>query len=465
MGKLPWTKFQDFYLRLGFLKVLVAALSPQRRSALNEVVYRKLRSPLFQSAYHYHRPLFDRTVSQVNWYGKEHNEGKYEKPSVAECLLVVADCPSLLFAVTEPTAYKILDWGHNIGLVGRGNQITERGLLLRTLLPSTEAEQFLSGDVTTWNPFVLSMQERLFFLFHLGEIDAVTTNIIEELSRRDSDGPIESPDAAKVTCRSLFKMLNGSRDEVQFRDFAAYRIARDLACVIAGELDLADLLKDCGGARRRLPKPPKRIVKRVGARSPTSLNRKTTKNADHQTVPRFEQLVDLGFVTKPREEHSEKPLSLDYRRRWRYCRTGACQAWAKSLSRREPSSGHFQWDGFAHAAADALGLAHDNFTVPTDLELGRYIWRAYQQVRRPIGMTPFDSVALLAMINSVSEGMPIEMTRFHKLVLRIKQHSELPEHAFFASGNDLDHMFVLLKPGFLEALEHSIAESSRKEPI
>ena len=38
MARLPWTKFQDFYLRLGFLKVLVAILDPNRRSAGNEVL-------------------------------------------------------------------------------------------------------------------------------------------------------------------------------------------------------------------------------------------------------------------------------------------------------------------------------------------------------------------------------------------------------------------------------------------
>jgi hypothetical protein len=39
--------------------------------------------------------------------------------------------------------------------------------------------------------------------------------------------------------------------------------------------------------------------------------------------------------------------------------------------------------------------------------------------------------------------------------LRIKQQELIPNHAFFASGNEIDKMFVLLKPGFLQALEAS----------
>ena len=53
MRRLPWTKFQDFYLRLGFLKVLVAVLSPQRRSEMNDSIIRKLASPTFDPAWKY----------------------------------------------------------------------------------------------------------------------------------------------------------------------------------------------------------------------------------------------------------------------------------------------------------------------------------------------------------------------------------------------------------------------------
>jgi hypothetical protein len=54
------------------------------------------------------------------------------------------------------------------------------------------------------------------------------------------------------------------------------------------------------------------------------------------------------------------------------------------------------------------------------------------------------------MIRAVAEGVPVEMAQFHRMMLAIKQGSLLPEHAFFASGNDLERMFVLLKPGFEE---------------
>jgi len=67
-----------------------------------------------------------------------------------------------------------------------------------------------------------------------------------------------------------------------------------------------------------------------------------------------------------------------------------------------------------------------------------------------MGHTPFDSVALHAMIAAAADGVVAEMADFHALMLAIKKRSALPEHAFFASGNDLDKMFIQLKAGFPE---------------
>ena len=50
MKQVAWTKFQDFYLRPGFLNALAAVLSLERRSVPNEAIIHRLRSPLFDAA-------------------------------------------------------------------------------------------------------------------------------------------------------------------------------------------------------------------------------------------------------------------------------------------------------------------------------------------------------------------------------------------------------------------------------
>ena len=459
MRRLSWTKFQDFYLRLGFLSALVAVLSPQRRSAPNDAIVRKLQTPLFDSASRY-PTLLAQVADQITWYPRRTSSGKsIEHPEVAETLLVAGGHESVLYGITHDTAYKTLDWAHDVELVGRGNQITERGLLLRHLLPSDAFDRFFAGDPLAWNPFILSPKERLYFLFHLVEIDRVTIELIDELAVVESGHVVESGEAARMTCKALFRVLDSEKDAIEPRQIPTYRTARELASTIAEELGLQELLGPDGPMRRRLPKPIRPAARRsafVGGSRPTK-PRHTTKNADHQTIPRVEQLVDLGFLVKP-SDGPDDAARLAGRRRWRYIPTDACRRWAEARRHVTRGSLPFQWDGFAATALAAFDDRQMDARRRVDARAAaKYVWSAYETVRRPVGHTPFDSVALFAMLSAVADGVLLEMADCHRLMVAIKAKSALPDHAFFASGNDLDKMFVQLRPGFVEQLDGVIA--------
>jgi hypothetical protein len=84
-----------------------------------------------------------------------------------------------------------------------------------------------------------------------------------------------------------------------------------------------------------------------------------------------------------------------------------------------------------------------------DAELtARYLWRAYERVKRPVGPNPLDTIALFAMLEAIDDGHAIEVADFHHLLLTIKQRAVLTEHVFFSSGNAVDQMFIQLRPGF-----------------
>lgn len=457
MARLPWTKFQDFYLRLGFLKVLVATLSPQRRSATNDQVVRRLESPLFD-ALPSHPELLGRVEKRITGYPRRTAAGKtIEYPEATEALLIDGDVASLLYGITRETAYKILDWAKDVEFVGRGNQITERALLLRHLMPESAMASFLAGDMSSWNPFVLTTAERLLFLYHLVEIDRVTVELIDDLARLEPGTLLESSGAAKLTCRALFRVLDEVRDKVEPRDLPAYKVARELACTIASEVGLPEYADGCSGvSNRRTPKPPKVGGKGGGllAGRGAAGVRRTTKNADHQTIPRFEQLVDLGFLSKRVHKQGDgESQDLAERKRWRYVPTEACRRWS-AATRARAGNRDFRWNGFADAAARAYAMVAAGPSTGGDKRLAAsYLWRAYQGVGRSMGATPVDSVALFATILAVSDGHALEMRVFHSMLLEIKQKSLITDHAHFSAGNDMDSMFVLLKPGFLEQLE------------
>jgi len=466
MSRIPWTKFQDFYLRLGFLKVLVAALSPQRRSATNDEILRRLESPLFDPA-RTHSKFWLRIGSRMSWYEDEPDDwtGKKKKhPTTAEALLVDGDCSSFLFAITDKTTYKIIDWARDVEFIGRANQITERGLLLRYLIPENVIDRFLGGNVEAWNPFLLSPSERIFFLFHLIEIDDVMLELIEALGKLEDGRILEAREAAQLTCAALITVLTKARSAVQPRDILAFRTACELAGTIAEELDMTDQAGELvGGPRRRTPKPLKPVARRSLSVSGQRLQpRRTTKNADHQTIPRFEQLVDLGFLEKPIDETGGEQAAFAGRRRWRYLPSATCRRWVAARAASEMQEGRFKWEAFATTFLKTFTQEAGRSTAAPST-VARYLWQAYERIRRPAGPNPLDSIALYAMIEALTNGVAIEMADFHRLMLRIKQRSALPDHAFFASGNDLDQMFIQLKPGFVQEVEKNEAILSTVE--
>lgn len=462
MSRIPWTKFQDFYLRLGYLKVLVAVLNPERRSVVRDAIVRRLQSPLFDSASE-HPALWERVRGRFTWYPRTTKAGRtIQTPAVDEAMLIDGEVESVLYGVTKETAYKILDWGQNVDFVGRGNQITEQALILRQLLPAASAERFVGGDVEAWNPFVLSVQEKAFFLYHLANIDLVTLSIIDQLSTVDAGTVIETGDASRITCRGLFAVLKRARSGVAARDIPAFRTAHELACTIANELNLDDFRDECdANIVRRAPKPVKPSARRSAfsrAESGPAV-RKTRKNADHQTIPRFEQLVDLGFLIKvPSTLGLADEKTLSARRRWRYVPTTACGRWMKARACAPSDADGFKWNGFAAAATAALHPEYVSHGTKAGMrEICEYLWRAYECVHRPTGHTPFDSVALLATILAVSDGVVIEMVHCHSAVIRLKEHKAFSNQIFFAGGNDLDKMFVQIKAGFLATVEAATA--------
>lgn len=429
MAGVPWTKFQDFYLRYGFLKVVVAALDPDRRSIGSPVLLRRVAQPLL--------PARRRPSPLAHSRTRGPSEAEVKGSPIVEQLLRAGDCPSWLYAITEPTSYKMVDWARDAGFLGRGNQIAERGLLLRRYQDDEAAEAFLAGDVNAWNPFVITEPERWFLLYHLLEIDPVTAVMIDAIAATEEDQVLETIDAAGLFCRAFVAVLARAEPTIQLRDIPEFRTARALAATIAEELDLLEQLRDAApwlidgrAFHGRGPRP----------RGPASGTRKTHKNADHQTIPRFEQLVDLGLLAKPGAEDEKTRETA--RKRWRYQATPLCRAWE-----------HFG-GALVRARAGRGGPRASQASSPADAvrTAARHLGRAFESVGRPVGMTPFDSVGLRAMLDAALQGEVVEMGFANRMLLAIKRAGVAAGTVFFASGNGVDQMFVQLRSGFVEGV-------------
>lgn len=444
MSGVPWTKFQDFYLRYGFLKVAVAALDSDRRSIGSPVLLRRLAQPLL--------PARRRAAPMAHLRSREGGEKETKGSPVVEQLLRAGNCPSWLYAITEPTSYKIVDWARDAGFLGRGNQIAERGLLLRRYQDEAATEAFLAGDVAAWNPFVITEPERWFLFYHLLEIDPVTEVMIDAIASTAPGQVLETIDAARLFCRAFVGVLTKAEPSIQLRDIPEYRTARALASTIAEELDLRDELRvaaswltESAVLHARGPRP----------RASASAARKSHKNADHQTIPRFEQLVDLGMLSKPGAgDESTKEIA---RKRWRYEATPLCRAWA--AARRDAPVDSFAWEHFGAALvrardADGASSSSPRTSSPTGAvhSTARHLALAFEKVGRQVGMTPFDSLGLRAMLDAALQGEVVEMGFANRMLLAIKRSGVAAGTVFFASGNRVDQMFVQLRSGFVDGV-------------
>lgn len=456
MPRFPWTKLQDFYLRLGFLKVLAAASSPDRRSIFADALTRRLEAPLLLPATSFPE-LWMHVEQKITWYRKDHAKGKkLDHPTVAEAILVAAVHASYLYAVTRKSTYKIIDWGRDVELLGSGNQITERGLLFRGFIPPSRIEKFFDGNVLAWNPFALELGEKLLFLYHLSEIDHTMLELASDFGGWNEVRPMESADAAQFMCRAMLQVLAREQSRLRPRDVPVYRVATELARTIALELKMEQEFQasKLGGSQSsatdvpRLP-PTKNII---GGKVGTTSGRVGHKNADHQTIPRVEQLVDLGFLRKPGSENAK--AAREPKRRWCYEPTDVCRRWREFRRRTSVTNEEFLKDGFAQAAVFAFHGHQVGLESSRDVTVvGKHFWEAYDRIGRRHGNSPLDSIALYAMTSAAAEGAAIEMVCFERLMNAIKGLSALPDDVFFAGGNDLDTMFIRIKSGFLNALE------------
>lgn len=404
---------KDKFQRLGLLKILVAVLDPQRRSVPSELLLRRIEQVLFE----------EKVAGITN----------------AERLIRGADGSSWNFRLTRPTLGHLLDWGRLYGFVGSGNQITEDGLLLRYIM-GEEAVAGISDGSMLVNPFSLSLEEKLYFLYRHLEMDTSLFFLIKRLASV-TDIPIGGVQGDKITCFALYdtyQLINGKRG------FSAHSLLtlkglRELIGKMVPELNLSSEIPVSS-----MPKLTSNLRSKSEQRS-----RKRTNTSDNETLPRLEFLTDIGLLEKRAEGNSEADVEKA-RKSWSYWPTPVLIRFSERLpSEFEPDFCQF---GFARAATAFLAGVEirqlDSQLDPAGVALRAY--DAYLKVKRRFGHTSVESVAVVAMIHCLACSEILEVLDVYKFFLNIKQKGLFPDTVRFAAGNDLGNMFLGIGLSFSE---------------
>ncbi len=424
--------------RLGALKVFTALLDSQRRSLATEVLDRKIRSLLVGPP-----GLRGKVLIGSRERDFPNNRG--------EELLMQVNAPSLLFTVTEKMLSRVREWARLVGLVGNGNQITERGLLLQRIMGNEQIDAVRRGNLADRNPFHLTIGERIYFLYLLLEHDAVWPFLLSRISKEGGEAVITGAHACKLTTLSLIDLMDKPTASLSGAELLTRREMRELVGHMAASLGLTDARLPSRGSS---PRGPRKVASRK--RIETSVPQRNT--ADDQAIPRFENLVDLGLLVKSAPSGAEGNDGLAQRLEWRYIVNAAIGRWMESVGDATPYDSGFLWGRFAHCAAEAFDLKGRELKSGTDApRILDLIESEYERVHRPLGHTPLESVCLAAMIKGLEQGSICEMATIHELFLALKAEGNFAEHLKFASGNELDRMFIDIRPGFFEKVRQQHA--------
>jgi hypothetical protein len=403
----------DQLVRIGLLKILVAVLEPQRMSISSSAIKQKLISLIFNN----------------------DNGGKF-----VENLIRTAGCISWSFSINKNNVGLILDWGKLYGFVGSGNQITEKGLLLRYLMDDNSILSIRNKSLTH-NPFYITFEQKIYFLYNQFEIDTTLIFLLHRLSEILEGEAINGIFADRLTCLSLYdtyKVISGVR--ISSGNLLLLKNLKELIGRMAVELDMV----------AEIPIQPSKLprYKGVPRQKVEQRNRKRTKTSDHEAIPRFELLTDLALLTKKftEEEHKDEDKS---RKAWRYWVTPLLKNFAERLPAKPDSD--FCWNHFAQAASILSSKQTKRLSIETDaLSIAQRAFEAYSLVKRRFGHTPIESVGIIAMIRSLAVSEILEVRDIYELFLKFKMNDLFSEYVRFAAGNDLDKMFIDIKPEFIE---------------
>lgn len=435
MRHLRWVKQQDFCLRLGLLKAVVAGIHTGGFGRVRERIVKRFADCMFSPA----TPGLAEAAQAVL------GEKPEEPLTRSDALLLTAGGVSWGQPIKKQTAYKAVEWAQAAGFIASGYRLSERGELWLTLMDQEGAASFFAGDEYAWNPYRLGVAERAFLCFHLGESDELLWQLAFDAGEYPVGHVLEPRDTYQLTLSGMRKVLERAGDRIPLPELPRLRIARDLAATIASEIDPDS--PDLPSPRRRFP------PKRRPGRGPADGKRKTCKNADHQAIPRFEQLVDLGLMSKDIAIGLTGSAARKARAAWRYQVTAALPVLRSVLGEHGLDTPNWIWSKFFDAfvgATQVCAVSPRHATVNESLAL---FVEAYDRIHRPVGHTPFEPVALLAAAVGMERGLIVEIKTIHDVMLSLKNSSRLNDQIAFAAGNDVDRMFVMVKKGFLPAFE------------
>ena len=320
-----------------------------------------------------------------------------------ETLLQEEEIPSWQPGFTKRNLDRLLLWGEMLGVLTAAGRFSEWAHLLRTVSLNTP------GD----NPFRLSLIEKAFFVQLLLYHDQVMAELILRLARHAPGTWLSARRASLETVAALASLLDRA-DGPDIQTSKMRRIIRGLLARIAAD----------GGMKEA------QILANPDTRSDALRTLETAQGrmrlAEFHAVCRFEQLADLGLVTKA--DPARPAVTADERRQqrrawdWRITPqlASAAAVLGESVNLEQFLTSH--WIEFCEIAFAIPLTPLDPFKEP--LVAGRLIDDVLPKARRQLGPIQLHTWACLTSLEALRSRRRMEIGSVYDFFHALRRNPE-----------------------------------------
>ncbi len=321
--------------------------------------------------------------------------------------------PSWIVGFVPSTLDRLVTWAEMLGLIAQSGRLSEWAAILNGIRGRPEETSWVED-----NPFVLSIEERCFFIQLLFYHDHVLPFLIERLGRLEIGKPIGVAESCVLATQSLGDLLDSikgnSPTELQTRQ------------------ELRDVLERIG-RQYKLPDP--RALVNASSR-PEIVNRLQQERrkgvrvllAERHAITRFEQLTDLGLLTKedPRNPSSADSCDEKSRSSWNWYIAPGLPAAAKLLSPHVSNLEPFFQDWWIHFFAAGLGQKTRELDAFQDQrQIAVLLDETLPIARRQLGPVQVHTWASLTILRALGQGYLLELSTVEKLLEAMRVDPQL----------------------------------------
>lgn len=423
---------KDYQQRLGFLKIV---------------------SRVGQSARGGPEDILDRVRSLYAGFRRPTLSGHSNEDFNPKQLIRTEDAPSWIVGFVPKTLDRLLAWAEMVGLVAQSGRVSEWATILVSLRPQ--------ADELTWqqdNPFVLSLEERAFFVQLLFFHDQVLPLLVMRLGQMEPGTAIGNAESCLLVTQSIGDLLD--------------RIRGNSPTELQTRMELRDVLERIG-RQYHVDEPRKLVNAETRASAVTTLAGERAKGvrvklAEYHAICRFEQLVDLGILTK--EDPNNPPADAEAREKartaWTWYTTPGLPAASRILREDAADLEAFLQKAWIRFSATGFGKHTTMLDAFRDQrEIASLLDATLPLARRQLGPIQVHTWASLTCLRALGQGYLLELFTVTRLLDAMRVDPKTASAVRLSGRADLrGRTAAIPKTGLSELLrEHVVSEGDHHE--